>query len=161
MKSERFLEWMAIGLTVFGLCITCYYQHHTLKAIRVESELNSYLNLSERYHRILHDLLQNDPLVFQRTDNNSLEKNKYVLYEAFELFSTVHSLGKYHKETLNDVLPLWNKRFEHLFKKPAARVAWESQRSYAHRIYNEDFINDVEHIMKDFSEDASLALQVQ
>ena len=72
-----------------------YYHANTLKAERVESEINAYLHLNDRYHDLLFTLIHNDPEVFKKVDPESMRKNKYLIYELFELFATVDLLASH------------------------------------------------------------------
>lgn len=146
------MQWIAIFMTTVSLFLTSYYNHRTLKVAQIENELISHLNLSERYHRILYSLLESDSHVFQRTDRASLEKNQYLIYEAIDLFCTVHSLEKYHEEMVKDIWPQWRMRMEFFFDKPAVRFAWRSQAPIAHQIYNQKFISHVCQLVADESQ---------
>lgn len=140
------LQWIAIACTAISLVTTNYHHSHILKAERINSELSSYLHLNERYHKLLFTLLQNDSDVFQKNEDASLEKNKYLLYALFELFSTVDSLKEYFIELGEDVWPCWERRMEFLFSKPAIRYAWHTHEKYAAKIYTASFIESVESI---------------
>lgn len=75
-KTEIKLHWIAITCMAIGLITSVYYHAHTLKAERIESEINSYLHLNDRYHKLLFTLLQNDPEVFRKTDPDSMHKKQ-------------------------------------------------------------------------------------
>jgi hypothetical protein len=138
------LQWIAIGCMALGLIISTYYHIHTLKAERIESELSSYLHLNDRYHKLVFTLLENDPKIFQKNDDLSLQQNKYIIYELFELFATIDSLEHYFTELDKDVWPCWKRRMEFLFSKPAIRHAWQSHANYAGKIYKPEFLMRVE-----------------
>jgi len=146
-SSSLKLQWIAIGCMAFGLITSTYYHVHTLKAERIESELTSYLHLNDRYHKLLFTLLENDPEIFQKNDDLYLQKNKYIIYELFELLSMVDSLKPYFLELRADVWPCWEKRMEFLFSKPAVQHAWASHAKYAERIYKPEFIAHVESML--------------
>ena len=66
--TDSKLQWIAIGCMALGLITSVYYHSQILKAERVESELTSYLHLNDRYHKLLFTLIQNEPDVFQQTN---------------------------------------------------------------------------------------------
>ncbi len=150
-SSERRLQWIAIGCMAIGLITSTYYHVHTLKAERIESELSSYLHLNDRYHKLLFSLLENDSEIFKKTDNPSLQKNKYIIYELFEIFATVDSLKGYFSELEKDVWPCWKRRMEFLFSKPAIQYCWQSHASYAGKIYKPEFVKHVERVIANTS----------
>lgn len=142
--SDTKLQWIAIACMAIGLLTSVYYHSHILKAERLESELSSYLHLNDRYHQLLFTLIQNDHEIFSKTGDISLQKNKYIIYELFELFSTVDMLESYFSELDQDVWPIWKRRMEFLFSKPAIKYAWESHLRYADQIYKPAFMKHVE-----------------
>jgi hypothetical protein len=146
-KTEIRLQWIAIICMAAGLITSIYYHANTLKAEHIESEINSHLHLNDRYHKILFTLLQNDSEVFQKTDPDSMHKNKYLMYELFELFATVDLLKNHFNELGQEVRSCWNKRVEFLFSKPSIRYAWESHLSYAEKIYKPEFIQHVKEVL--------------
>jgi hypothetical protein len=100
-KIELRLQWIAIICMAAGLITSIYYHANTLKAEHIESEINSYLHLNDRYHKLLFTLLQNDSEVFQKIDH----KNKYLIYELFELFATVDLLESHFNELGPEIRP--------------------------------------------------------
>ncbi len=146
-KTEIKLQWIAIICMAIGLITSIYYHANTLKAEHIESEINSYLHLNDRYHKLLFTLLQNDSDVFKKTDLHSMRKNKYIIYELFELFATVDLLENHFNELDQEVRPCWKKRMEFIFSKPSIRQAWQSHLDYAGKIYKPGFIQHVEEII--------------
>jgi len=146
-KTEIRLQWIAIFCMAIGLIVSIYHHTHLIKAERIKSELTSYLHLNERYHKLLFTLIQNDSEVFKKADDQSLQKNKYVLYELFELLATVESLKGYFKELDKDTWPIWNRRIEFLFSKPAVQYAWHLHQADAKEIYLPEFIAHVDHVI--------------
>lgn len=146
-KTELRLQWIAIVCMAIGLLTSTYFHATILRAERTESELSSYLHLNDRYHALLFTLIHNDNEVFIKTDDDSLQKNKYIMYELFELFSTVESLERYFKELDKDVWPCWKRRMEFLFSKPAILYAWHSHLRYAQHIYRPEFVEQIENII--------------
>ncbi len=146
-KTEMRLQWIAIMFMAIGLIISIHHHSQLIKAERIKSELTSYLHLDDRYHKLIFTLLQNDPDVFQKNDDLSLQKNKYLLYELFELFATVETLKSYFQELNEDTWPIWNKRIEFLFSKPAVNYAWEERQRYADKIYSPEFLKHIENII--------------
>jgi len=144
---ENKLQWIAIGLTALGLITTTHYNVRILKATRFETELSYYLNLNERYHKLLFTLINNDPEVFKKNDDKSLENNKYIIYELFELFATVKSLEGYYQELDQDISSIWKKRVDFLFSKPAVRQAWLTHVSDAQEIYKPEFVEYIHRIL--------------
>lgn len=146
-KTEIKLQWLAIICMAMGLITSTYYHAHTLKTERIESEVNSYLHLNDRYHKLLFTLIQNDSEVFRKTDQDSMKKNKYLMYELFELFATVDLLEPHFKELDKEVRSSWERRKEFVFSKPAIRQAWQSHLNYAGKIYKTEFVQEVESII--------------
>ncbi len=146
-SSESKFQWIAISLTAIGLFSSTYYNSHILKSSRIENELSSYLKLNEQYNKLLFKLINNDSESFKKTDDISLNKNKYVMYELIELFATIKSLEAYHQEIGTDVSGIWNQRLEFLFSKPAIQYAWQLRRKYAEKIYSPTFVKLVEQII--------------
>ncbi len=146
-KTEIKLQWVAIGCMALGLMASIYFHSNILKAERIENELSSYLHLNDKYHSLLFKLIDNDREVFQKTDNASLQKNKYIIYELFELFSTINSVERYFQELDKDVWPCWKRRMEFLLSKPAVQYAWQSRRRYAEQIYDPAFVRHIESII--------------
>jgi hypothetical protein len=146
-KTEIRLQWIAIICMAIGLITSIYYHANTLKAEHIESEINSYLHLNDRYHKLLFTLLQNDSKVFQKTDPDSMDQNKYLIYELFELFATVDLLESHFNELGQEIQPYWKRRMEFVFSKPAIRLAWQSHRSYATKIYKSEFVQLVEGVI--------------
>jgi hypothetical protein len=146
-KTEIRLQWIAIFCMAIGLITSIYYHSHTIKADRIKNEMASYLHLNDRYNKLLFTFIQNDADAFQKTDKQSLQENKYLIYELFELFATIDSFQDYFIEIEENVWPIWEKRMEFLFSKPAVRYAWESTRSYADKIYPSSFVDHVEKIL--------------
>lgn len=138
------LQWIAIICMAIGLITSIYYHSKTLKAERIESEVNAFIHLNDRYQKLLFTLIHNDSEIFKRTDQESLQKNKYVIYELFELLATVYSLEGYFKELDKNIWASWKKRTEFLFTKPAIRYAWQSHAAYAEKIYRPEFVKLVE-----------------
>ncbi len=130
-----------------GLITSIYYHAYTLQAEHVESEINSYLHLNDRYHKLLFSLLQNDAEVFQKTDPESMRKNKYLMYELFELLATVDLLKGHFNELAQVIHPCWQRRMEFIFSKPAIQHAWESHLGYAGKIYKPEFVQHVEKVI--------------
>ncbi len=147
IQSENILQWVAIGLTALGLFTTTHYNVRILEATRFETELSYYLNLNERYHKLLFTLVNNDPEVFKKSDDLSLEHNKYIIYELFELFATVKSLEGYYKELDKDLTSIWQKRADFLFSKPAVRHAWQCHETDAQAIYKPEFVEYVHSVI--------------
>jgi hypothetical protein len=146
-KTELRLQWIAITCMAIGLITSVYFHASILKAERTESELSSYLHLNDRYHSLLFTLIHNDDEVFKKTDDTTLQKNKFIMYELFELFSTIDSLERYFKELDKDVWPCWKRRMEFLFSKPAILYAWHSHLKYAQHIYRPQFVEHIENII--------------
>lgn len=146
-KTEIRLQWVAIFCMAIGLLASIYFHVNILKAERTESELASYLHLNDRYHSLLFTLIHNDEDVFKKTADSSLQKNKFIMYELFELFSTVDALERYCKELDKDIWPCWRKRMEFLFSKPAILYAWHSHLKYAQHIYRQEFVAHIEAII--------------
>ncbi|MBM3201397.1 MAG: hypothetical protein FJZ56_03195 [Chlamydiae bacterium] len=146
-KLEIRLQSIATICMALGLVISIYYNSHILKSERIETELATHLHLTDRYHKLLFTLIQNDSAVFEQSEDAFLQSNKYLIYEFFELLATVNSLQPYFEETAKDVWPTWKKRMEFLFSKPAIRKAWYAQRHYADHIYKSEFISDVDKIL--------------
>ncbi len=146
-KTEMKLQWIAIACMAIGLVTSIYFHANILKAERIENELSSYLHLNDKYHSLLFKLICDDSEVFKKTDDLSLQKNKYLMYELFELFSTIDSLEGYFKELDKDVWPSWKRRMEFLLSKPAVQYAWQSHRNYAERIYEPHFVEHIESII--------------
>ena len=150
-KTEIRLQWIAILCMAIGLITSIYYHARTLQAEHVESEVNSYLHLNDRYHKLLFTLLQNDAEAFQKTDPDSMRKNKYLMYELFELLATVDLLKNHFNELSQEIHPCWQRRIEFIFSKPAIQHAWQSHLSYAKRIYKAEFILCIERAITDTS----------
>ena len=148
-KTEIKLQWIAIACMAIGLVTSIYYHARTLQAEHLESEVNSYLHLNDRYHKLLFTLLQNDGEVFQKTDPDSMRKNKYLMYELFELLATVDLLKNHFNELGQELHPCWQRRIEFVFSKPAIQHAWQSHLSYAKKIYKPEFILCVERAITD------------
>lgn len=146
-RTEIKLQWIAIACMAIGLVASIYFHAHILKAERIENELSSYLHLNDKYHSLLFKLIDNDREVFQKIDSASLQKNKYIIYELFELFSTIDAVEGYFKELDKDVWPCWKRRLEFLLSKPAVQYAWGSRRHYAEHIYEPQFVKHVENII--------------
>lgn len=146
-RTELRLQWIAIVCMAIGLIVSIYHHSHMIKAERIKSELTSYLHLNDRYNQLVFSLIQNDSEVFKKTDDLSLQKNKYVLYELFELLATVESLKGYFKELDKDTWPIWNRRMEFLFSKPAINFAWQQHQRYAKEIYRPEFIRLVDNVI--------------
>ncbi len=148
LKSEITLQWIAIGCMAIGLVISTYYHANSLKTERVESELTTYLHLNDRYHKLLFTLIDHDSEIFKDRDNyENLQKNKYIIYELFELFSTIDSLENYFTVLDEDVWPCWSRRMEFLFSKPTVRHAWQTHSQYAGKIYKPEFVRRVESVI--------------
>jgi hypothetical protein len=146
--TEIALQWIAIGCMALGLIISTYYHSNSLKSERIESELTTYLHLNDRYHKLLFTLIDHDSEIFKNHDNFAfLQKNKYLIYELFELFATVDSLEKYFRELDKDVWPCWIRRMEFLLSKPTVQHAWKTHAQYAGRIYRQEFVNRVENMI--------------
>ena len=150
-KTEIKLQWIAIACMAIGLITSIYYHAHTLQAEHIESEINSYLHLNDRYHKLLFALLQNDSEVFKKTDPDSMRKNKYLMYELFELFATVDLLKSHFNELAQEVQPCWQRRMDFVFSKPAVQHAWKSHLSYAGKIYKPEFVQHVEKVISQIS----------
>ena len=153
-KMEVRLQWIAIVCMAIGLISSIYYQALTLKSERIESEINAYLHLNDRYYNLLFTLINNDPEIFRRTDSESILKNKYIMYELFELFATVDLLESHFDELGEEVTPGWKRRMEFIFSKPSVRHVWQNHLSYAGKIYNAQFIEHVTKVIAS-SSDAS------
>lgn len=145
--SENKLQWIAIAITATGLIITSYYNMKTLGQARLDSELTTYLQLNDRYNKLIFKLVCNDSEVFKHTDTEALKKNKYIIYEMFDLFSTIKSLETYYSELNKDVWPIWEKRIEFFFSKPAVRYAWQVRMQYANAIYTNDFVEYIDELL--------------
>lgn len=146
--TENQWQWVAIVVTITSLISTSYFNHKNLQAARIDSELISYLNLSERYQRLMFELIKNDHNVFQKTNDDALRENKYLIYEVMDLFSIVHALDKSHKEVGQDFWPTWCKRMQMFFKKPAVQHAWKTRRTYAEDIYPSEFVEYIDQQVK-------------
>ncbi len=146
-KTEIRLQWIAIVCMAIGLITSIYYHAHTLKAEHIESEINSYLHLNDRYQKLLFTLIQNHPAVFKKPDADSMYKNKYLMYELFELFATVDLLDSHFNELGQEVRSCWEKRMEFVFSKPSIRHAWQSHLAYAGKIYRPNFVQHVERVV--------------
>jgi hypothetical protein len=146
-RTEIKLQWIAIACMALGLIASIYFHASILKAERIENELSSYLHLNDKYHSLLFKLIDNDPEVFQKKDNASLQKNKYIIYELFELFSTIESVEVYFSQLNEDVWPCWKRRLKFLLSKPAVQHAWASRRHYAEHIYEPEFVAHVEKVL--------------
>lgn len=150
-KTTNLLQWIAITCMAIGLITSNYYHIHILKAERVETELTSYLHLNDCYHKLLFNLIQNDSEIFKKIDDSSLGKEKYIMYELFDLFATVQLVENYFTELDKNVWPCWKQRMEFLFSKPAIRYAWQCHLKDARHIYKSEFIQHVENIIANSS----------
>ncbi len=111
-RTEIKLQWIAIACMALGLVASIYFHANILKEERIENELSSYLHLNDKYHSLLFKLIDNDPEVFQKKDNASLQKNRYIIYELFELFSTIESVQVYFHQLDKDVVAVLEKKIE-------------------------------------------------
>ena len=145
--SDSKMQWIAIIFTALGLVISTYYHAFGLKTDRIDGELTTHLHLNDRYHRLLFTLMDHDSGIFKDHDKHELHKNKYIIYEMFELFATVDSLETYFTELGKDVWPCWKRRMEFLFSKPAIRSAWQTHAVYADQIYRPEFVERVESVL--------------
>ncbi len=150
-RTEIKMQWLAIICMAIGLITSIYYHARTLQAEHVESEVNSYLHLNDRYHKLLFTMLQNDPEFFQKTDPESMRKNKYLMYELFELLATVDLLKGHFNELNREIEPCWQRRMEFVFSKIAIQHAWQSHMSYASNIYRSEFIQCIQKVIANTS----------
>lgn len=139
------LQWVAIIFTAVGLFTSIHFHIHSLQTARMENELFSYLQLDERYNKLIFTLIDSDPDVFKKVDDLSLKNHKFIMYELFNLFETVESLRPHYQEL--DLWPNWQKRMEFLFSKPAIQYAWQKHRRDADQIYHPEFIARVDSIL--------------
>ena len=147
--SENKLQWIAIAMTAVGLGASAFYSTQALRVARLESELATFLQLNDRYNKLLFTLIQNDSEVFKKTDDATLKDNKYLIYEIFELFSTIKGLEGYFSELDKDVWPIWEKRTQFFFSKPAIRYAWHLHMNYAEAIYKKEFVTYIEEVISE------------
>lgn len=145
--NEDKFQWIAITFTALGLLFSSYYDAQTVKASRIDSELSSYLQLNEQYNKLLFTLINNDSQVFKKVDDLSLENNKYLIYELFELFATVKTFEIHYQELEADVKFIWERRLEFLFSKPAIQYVWQRSYKYTHKIYKPEFIKYVDDLI--------------
>jgi quinol monooxygenase YgiN len=143
-KTELKLQWIAIFIMAIGLMTSIYYHANTIKDDRIKAEMQSHLHLNNLYNKLLFTLIQNDSEVFKQVDDPSLQENKYIIYEMFEVFATVDAFKEHFAEMHKDILPIWQRRMDFFLSKPAVRYAWESHRSYAKHIYHPGFLQYVE-----------------
>lgn len=151
-KTEIRLQWIAIICMAIGLITSIYYHARTLQAEHVENEVKSYLHLNDRYHKLLFALLENDHEVFQKTDLESMQKNKFLMYELFELLATVDLLKSHFNELRREIHPCWHRRIEFVFSKAAVQHAWQSHLSYASKIYKPEFIQYIQEVIANTSQ---------
>ena len=139
------MTWVGIIFTSLGLITSVYYHDHILKATRLESEMNSYLNLNQRYHQLLFSLVHNQ--AFRNTGGEIVKDDKYVIYELFDLISTVKTLENYFTEAAPDIKADWERKIDFLLSKRAVQQAWKERAEYIDKIYNASFITYVEQVI--------------
>lgn len=140
------MQWIAITITAAGVMCSAYYNSETLRSARIENELSSYLNLNERYQKLIFSLISGDADIFQIVDFKDLHEKKYIIYELLELFSTVKALEGYYLDLDKNIWPIWDERIKFLFSKPAVQSVWKHRRIYAEKIYKAEFIQYVEQV---------------
>ena len=146
--SESKLAWLGIIFTSLGLLASVYYNDHNLRATRMESEMNSYLNLNQRYHQLMFSLVHKGQGVFFRTsDDEQHKESKYIIYEMFDLISTVKTLERHFTEAIPDIKADWDRKINFFLSKPAVQHAWKTRVEYANKIYSPTFIAYVEQVM--------------
>ena len=137
-NTETKLTWLGILFTMVGLVTTIYYNAHTLKVTRMESEMSCYLHLNDRYHQLMHTLIHNK--TFRHTTAEDLGDEKYILYELFDLFATIKTMESYFTEIAPQLRADWQRKIDFLFSKPAVQAAWKARRDYSDKIYDPAFI---------------------
>ena len=145
--SEYKLAWLGIIFTSLGLVASVYYNDRMLRATHLESEMNAFLNLNQRYHQLLFSLIHKGPGVFIDCDEDHFRESRHTMYELFDLISTVKTLENYFTEAAPAIKDDWDRKIEFFLSKPAVRYAWKRRSEYVNRIYNADFIDYVEQIM--------------
>ncbi|MCE5293697.1 MAG: hypothetical protein LLF94_03675 [Chlamydiales bacterium] len=139
-SSESRLAWLGIIFTSLGLIISVYYNHNSLQAARMESELKSYLTLNERYHQLMFSLVNKGEGVFFKEDD---KENKYCIYELFDLISTV-KIVESHFTSIPSIKADWDRKIAFFLSKPAVKHAWRARSEYATKIYSPSFINYID-----------------
>lgn len=139
--SETRAAWLGILFTMAGLVTSIYYSGHILKVTRMENEMNCYLNLNQRYHKLVYTLVHNK--TFRHTTSEELGDDKYVIYEIFDLIATVKTMETY-AEMAPELRADWERKIDFLLSKPAVQAAWKTQIPYINNIYSPDFINYIE-----------------
>ena len=80
-----------------------------------------------------------------------MRKNKYLMYELFELLATVDLLKGHFNELNREIEPCWQRRMEFVFSKIAIQHAWQSHMSYASNIYRSEFIQCIQKVIANTS----------
>ena len=136
------MAWLGIIFTMIGLVTSVYYNAHTLKVTRMESEMSCYLNLNQRYHELVYQLVHNK--TFRHTSGDQLGDEKYLMYELFDLVATIKTMEAYFIETAPELRADWERKIDFLFAKPAVKAAWAARSEYTDKIYDPSFIAYIE-----------------
>ncbi len=138
------MAWLGIIFTMIGLITSVYYNGHILKVTRMENELNSYLNLNQRYHQLVYSLVHNK--TFRHTSEETLGDDKYVIYELFDLIATWKTMEDYFDDTSPNLKADWERKIHFLFSKPAVQAAWKMRHEYVNKIYSPEFVTYIDNI---------------
>lgn len=94
---------------------------------------------------------QGQGVFFNMSDDEQSKESKYIIYEMFDLISTVKTLEKHFTTAIPDIKSDWKRKIDFFFSKPAVQHAWKTRIGYASKIYSEKFIAYVEKKMAKYS----------
>lgn len=126
-------------VTSLGMILSIIYSARTVRAARIETELNAFSSLSHRYNEIIEELIASNK--FQTKEWSELGQTRFKIYALFDILSVVYATRRYQTEIGKTFWQYWERRISFMVSKPAVQTAWEHHRKDQHKLYTNEFIN--------------------
>lgn len=122
------LEWIALLVTVCGTCVSAVFSYKSVRASRIESELNGFIAQSGRYNDLLLELMQTERDILNNPDcKNTPPKARYLAYQIIDILAETHDLQSYQVEVGDTMKNRWKSRRSHLFSRPFFKSVWKDK----------------------------------
>ena len=143
---ENIIQWVGIIIAVTGTFVSSIIGYKSLKAARLESAINSFLTLSDRYHNLFFSLIEDDHNILKRP-LEAVPEQQISIYQLIELLSEVDDLKKYQEKIGKNMGSKWEQRQKKLMSSVVFQCAWDRKKEDKRDLYSENFVTKIDNII--------------
>lgn len=144
---ENIIQWFGIIIAVLGTFFSSIIGYKSLKAARIESAMNSFITLSDRYHKLFFSLIEEDHNILKRP-LETVPGQQVIIYQLIELLSEVDDLEIFQKRIGERMLAKWNFRQQKLMSSVIFQCAWDKKEKDKQQLYSKKFISEIDEIIR-------------